>query len=126
MATFLFNFKREFVPDVESGKKRQTIRQTRKDKRRPVPGDIAKCYTGLRTRNTRLLRTSTVEECLAVRMHFDDGVIVIDGRKLEMAEAGDFARADGFPSVSNMLRWFKEQYGPGDFEGFCALWAVEA
>lgn len=124
MAIFLFNFKRQFAPDVESGKKRQTIRKTRKDKRRPKPGDTAKCFTGLRTVNSLLLRVARVEACMAVRMHIDDGVIIIDGRKLEIAEAGEFARADGFLCLSEMLRWFKEQYGPGDFEGFCVRWSV--
>ncbi len=72
MSTFLFNFKAQFVPLVESGVKRQTIRQTRKDKRRPVPGDIAALYTGLRTRNTRLLLRAPVVQCCAVRMDIAD------------------------------------------------------
>lgn len=128
MSIFLFNFKKEFVPRVESGEKRQTIRRTRKDNRRPRPDDIAKLYTGLRTRSVRLLRTEMVVECMSVRMYYDDRVIVIDGRKLEISEASEFAMADGFESVSQMIGWFKNQGeislsgNTSDFEGFCTRW----
>lgn len=122
MAIFLLNFKKEFAPGVESGEKRQTIRRNRKDGKRPKPGDTVKCYTGLRTRTARLLRAAPVEECLSVRMHIDDGVIIIDGRKLNFGEANAFARADGFPTPIAMRKWFKDQYMTDDFEGLCIRW----
>lgn len=124
MSTFLFNFKKEFVPAVESGQKCQTIRCKRKDGKRPVIGDTVKLYTGLRSRNTRLLRATPVTECLSVRMHLDDGVIVIDGRKLDIDEATEFAKADGFNSVGEMEQWFIDQYKTYDFEGFCIRWSA--
>ena len=122
MAIFLLNFKKEFASRVESGEKRQTIRRNRKDGRRPQPGDTAKLYTGLRTRDARLLRAAPVAECLAVRMHIDDGIIIVDGRKLEIDEATAFARADGFGCVGEMEQWFLKQYQTYDFEGYCVRW----
>lgn len=128
MSIFLFNFKKEFAPRVESGEKRQTIRRTRKDNRRPRPDDIAKLYTGLRTRSVRLLRTERVVECMGVRMFYDDKVIIIDGRKLEVSDAHEFAVADGFESISQMIGWFKHQGeislsgDSSEFEGFCTRW----
>lgn len=122
MSTFLLNFKKQFAPAVESGQKRQTIRRNRKDGKRPMPGTTVKCYTGLRTRSVKLLRTAKVTECLSVRMHIDDGVIVIDGRKLNDDEAAQFANADGFKCVGEMEQWFLEQYQTYDFEGFCVRW----
>ena len=122
MSTFLFNFKKEFAPRVESGEKRQTIRRNRKDGRRPKPGDTAKCYTGLRIRGARRLRTETVVECMSVRMYIDERVIVIDGAKLDRDRAIDFAAADGFNCVDDMMRWFFDQYGTNDFEGFFTRW----
>lgn len=122
MSIFLFNFKKEFATRVESGEKRQTIRQTRKDKRRPIPGDIAKCYTGLRTRGVRQLRADPVVECVSVRLHIDERVVVIDGSRLERDDALAFARDDGFLCVGDMMRWFFNQYGTNDLEGFCTRW----
>jgi hypothetical protein len=121
---FLFNFKRQFVPAVESGEKLRTIRRNRNDGKRPVPGDIACLYTGLRTRSTRLLREAKVLRCLAVRIDFEDYSIVVDGHKLDHTERGEFARADGFPNVVEMLTFFKEQYGGPVFEGFLTEWAA--
>jgi len=122
MAIFLLNFKKEFASRVESGEKRQTIRRNRKDGRRPQPGDTAKLYTGLRTRDARLLRAAPVAECLAVRMHLLDRVIIVDGRKLEIEEATAFARADGFECFGDLLQWFRDQYQTDDFDGFCVRW----
>jgi hypothetical protein len=122
MSIFLFNFKKQFAPAVESGAKRQTIRRNRKDGRRPVPGDTAKLFTGLRSSSTRLLRAETVTECLHVRMDMDARVIVLDGRALEVFEATRFAQADGFSSMTSMLQWFRDQYQTYDFEGFCVRW----
>lgn len=121
---FLFNFKRQFVSDVESGRKRRTIRRNRQDGKRPVPGDIACLYTGLRTRASRLIREAKVERCQGVRIDFEDYSIVVDGHKLDIAERGEFARADGFPTVVDMLTFFKEQYGGVVFEGFLTEWAA--
>lgn len=124
MSAFLFNFKKQFASAVESGQKTQTIRCKRKDGKRPAIGDIAKLYTGLRTRSARLLRAAPVTECVSVRMHLDVGLIIVDGRKLDFAEASAFARADGFITPVEMRQWFKNQYKTDDFEGFCVHWSA--
>ena len=49
----LYNFKQRFAPLILDGRKRHTIRATRR-----VPdkvGNVAHLYTGLRTKNTVLL-----------------------------------------------------------------------
>jgi hypothetical protein len=122
MAAFLFNFQKQFAPKVESGEKRQTIRQNRKDGRRPVPGDTAKLYTGLRSSAVRLLRTEVVTECQSVRMDMDNGLIFVDERQLGFDEADQFAIADGFESALWMRFWFRQQYGTNHFRGFCVRW----
>lgn len=128
MSTFLFNFQRQFADRVERGDKRQTIRGQRADGRRPQPGDQVKLYTGLRTRQTRLLRNGTVVRCRAVRIDFaangGNGEMVIDGQQLQLHERQAFAVADGFDSWQAMLAWFKDQYGGGRvvWDGFCVEW----
>ena len=125
MSTFLFNFKRQFASIVESGDKTQTIRKTRKDGRRPVVGDMVKLYTGLRTRKARLLRSAAVVRCRAVQMWYADYCIIVDGQRLTPGEATAFAKADGFPGVSEMVEWFRGiHYNmDGIFEGFVTEWA---
>lgn len=122
MPTYLLNFKPEFASRVESGEKTQTIRRHRADGKKMQPGDTVKLYTGLRTRNARLLRTATVAEVLRVRMDVSENVIVVDGDRLDTERASALARADGFMSVREMLRWFKDQYMSDDFEGYCVRW----
>lgn len=124
MRTFLFNFKKEFAPLVESGKKCQTVRATRKDNRVPVVGDLAKGYTGLRTRSTRLLVSSPIVEAGRVLIDFRESTIALDGGRLTAFEAAEFARADGFESFPKMLAWFRSthQEDPDYFEGFYAKW----
>jgi hypothetical protein len=122
--TFLFNFLRQFAPDVESGKKRQTIRATRADGRVPRIGDKVKLYTGLRTGHTRLLLESTVEECFQVQITLTrPRGIVANGVKLAPHEANAFAQRDGFPSSHEFYEYFKKSGCPEDFfEGFCIVW----
>lgn len=124
MRTFIFNFKKEFAPAVESGAKCQTVRATRKDGRVPVVGDLAKGYTGLRTRSTRLLVAGPVIKAGCVLIDFRESTIALDGGRLTAFEAAEFARADGFASFPQMLSWFRcaHKQDPDYFEGFYAKW----
>lgn len=124
MATFLLNFKKQFAPAVEDGSKRQTIRQHRKDGKRVQPGDTLKLYTGLRTRGARLLRTSQAEHVCSVQLNVSSRQLIIDGRLFDVTEKADFARADGFPSFSAMVDFFRDQYAIETFEGYCVSWSV--
>ena len=125
MKTFLFNFKKQFAPKVESGEKCQTVRAIRKDGRMPVPGDLAKCYTGLRTRSTRLLISSVITDVGRILIDFQEGTIALKGNRLTAFEAAEFARADGFESVAQMLAWFRKAHkeDPKLFEGFYTKWS---
>lgn len=128
MSTFLFNFRARFVPMVQHGLKLQTVRATRKDNRRPVPGDALKLYFGLRTAHVHLLREATCTACLGVRMELDDGIgdgaggsLFINGEPQGPQERARFARADGFSGWAEMADWFRQNHGP-EFEGFCVQW----
>ena len=121
-STWCFNFKQQFVADVESGKKRQTIRALRKDGRLPTVGDTVKCYTGLRTKQTRLLNTGDVIHVARICLVFDTSMVFLNGCALKDDEAATFATDDGFRDATNMMWWFKSQYGGQQFEGFCTVW----
>jgi len=123
VAKFLFNFKSQFVPKVESGEKTQTIRANRNDGRKPVPGDIACLYSGLRTRNTKLIGEHQVVSCRSVRIHtVGNGELIVDGIKLDAQERLAFAKADGFNYWPDMVAFFRDQYMVDVFEGFCVQW----
>ena len=124
MATYLLNFMKQFAPDVEAGRKLQTIRQHRKDGKRIQPGDTLKLYTGLRTRGARLLRISQAEQVSSVRILVNDRQLIIDGRQLDIAEKSAFARADGFSTFAEMASFFHEQYQLDTFDGYCAKWSA--
>lgn len=128
---FPFNFKKQFAPLVASGTKRQTIRRTRKDRKRPKPGDIVRCYTGLRTSHVQLLYESPVIQCRAVRIDLFERYIVVDGARLFQEEARIFAQADGFNTTHELIDFFLEQERVQEdpkpyFEGFCVEWERRA
>lgn len=126
------NFKAQFADDVEEGRKRRTIRAPRKDGRDPKPGDRLQLYTGMRQSGCRKLRDA---ECWRVRpVEIDHMGIKIDGRPLWTGDApayqggvdpesyeGDFVRADGFDSFTEMANFFEQEHGL-PFKGLLIEW----
>lgn len=113
-----YNFMTRFAADVESGKKPNTIRAIGK-RRPPYPGEMLQLYTGMRTRNCRLLRE---EVCTAVTpIEISDDGIFLDGRKLSGAEVFKLAEDDGFESPAEMLKFFRDTHGL-PFEGVFIQW----
>lgn len=113
------NFKQQFADDVEDGIKCQTIRKPRKDGRpNAKSGDVVKLYTGMRTKECRLLRQAIVRETKHVRIEhthmYLDGVIV--------SNDNEFAQGDGFLSFTEMAEWFLDTYGSLPFEGTVIYW----
>lgn len=115
------NFKAEFVCAIDGGEKRRTIRPVRKTGN-PTAGAALQLYTGMRRENCEKIRDAV---CTRVRPVTIDHVgVVLDGRSLYAGDApayqggpqpesydGDFARADGFDSFTDMLEFFRKQYG---------------
>ncbi|MGV8823002.1 hypothetical protein [Methylibium petroleiphilum] len=116
-----YNFRPEFWPAVESGAKRQTMRRQRADGLVPQPGDRAMLYQSLRTTNAKLLNEGTITRVRGVRLNIPEREVIVDGRKLDLAEAVEFAKADGFPSRDRMFEFFENTYGVL-FEGHCIEW----
>lgn len=119
---FPFNFRPQFAAAVERGDKRQTVRKNRADHKVPQPGDWAMLYTGLRTRNTRLLNEGPVARCRRVRIDPRERTLVIDGELQDLEQTTAFAKADGFDTRLAMFRFFEEAHGGMTFDGFCVEW----
>lgn len=119
------NFKAEFADDVDEGRKRRSIRAPRKDGRVPKKGERAHLFTGMRSPKCRRLRDGEADTVWRVRpVQISHAGVCLDGRMLFAGDTpayqggpdpeaydGDFARADGFDSFSDMADWFQKQHG---------------
>lgn len=113
-----FNFSPEFAEDVASGKKLQTIRQTKRAK----VGDKLQLYTGQRTKACRLLRESICEMVDYVGIRPDG--LTVGNTEMHLRNIDDFARADGFRDFRHMVMWFEKKYGSPYFTGCVYRWAA--
>ncbi|MYE00097.1 MAG: hypothetical protein F4Y03_02295 [Alphaproteobacteria bacterium] len=112
------NFAASFAPAVESGRKRQTIRE----KRRCEVGQALQLYTGQRTRACRKLGEATCTGVSRVRLYLDE--IVVDDNTLAGKAADAVAKADGFGSYDEMATWFLDTYGALPFNGWLIQWEL--
>ena len=89
-----YNFQTQFAPDVEAGRKRQTIRSDGK-RRHAQPGEMVQLYTGV----------CTASDGCEIR---EDAVLVGD---IAPRDLDGFARADGFRDFDHMKQWFRDTHG---------------
>lgn len=114
-----YNFQARFAEKVEKRIKRQTIRAERKDGYVPEVGALFKGFTGMRTKNCRLLVESRVSEVLPIVIKPEG--IWLAGTPLDVAEANTIALLDGFESADEMCGWFARTHGM-DFSGHLIRW----
>jgi len=114
------NFKKQFAPDVESGKKHQTIRAGRKDCRNPQPGQTLYLYTGMRTKACRKLGEATCKSVDQVVIE-ESGVVAIGPNILTIDERFRLAKADGFHYIDDFRNFFLKTHGL-PFYGFLIKW----
>ena len=113
------NFQKRFAPDVESQKKRQTIRTVRKH---PIKeGDTLYLYTGMRQRGCRKLGEVMCKSVEGVTIARGGLLIRVNGKPLDSLRANSLAEADGFDSVEEMIYWFEQTHGL-PFEGVLIKW----
>jgi len=113
-----YNFKPQFIGVVERGEKTSTIRAFGKRKA-PGPGTTLRLYTGMRTKQCRLLREVVCESCVSI--HIADMYIAVGGRIINSAEADTLARRDGFINEGQLRDWFKLTHSL-PFEGWLITW----
>ena len=121
-----YNFKPQFAPLVESGQKRQTIRQSDKGAAR---GATAYLYTGQRTAHCRKIGEGMITDVLPIEIgrHACSepyaSITERDGRRTHLVHKNldALARDDGFANGKEMAEWFATQYGL-PFIGYLHLW----
>jgi hypothetical protein len=114
-----YNFQPRFVDLVRRGIKRQTIRADRRDGRRPRVGQRMFAYSGLRTKQAKLLRIGDITAVLPIEI--SPAGIALEGKRLDDAEANALALLDGFQHVNEMVGWFIEHHGRR-FAGLVIRW----
>lgn len=123
-----YNFQSRFAPLVESGQKRQTIRQTAKGAKL---GATAYLFIGQRTPRCRKLGEGTITDVLPIeigRHACSEPYAIITGndgkpRHLVHYDLDALARDDGFANGYEMAEWFATQYGL-PFTGYLHQWTI--
>ena len=124
-AKFVRMFAAQFATMVESGTKIQTVRPT--PKRMPKVGDkiSLRCWTGKPYRSKqRVLQSADISRVAQFRLlELSKKMCVsIDECPLSDWDAEEFARADGFASLTEMAQWFRSANGL-PFEGIVIYWS---
>lgn len=101
----ILSFQKRFVPAIENGTKRQTIRPHRK---RPIHVlDKLYLYSGMRTKQCRKIMEAVCISADYVHIHYNEvwyafGDVVGD---LDL-----FAQQDGFENFACMVTWFMKNH----------------
>lgn len=103
----LYDFKPRFVPFIRDGRKRHTIRAKRKN-HTDKPGDTCHLYVGLRTKKVKLIGRFPCVKTEKIRISEVMGsrVIWIGDQLLSDSEEETLARADGFSSFHEMMKFW--------------------
>ena len=118
-----YSFKKRFVPLIEAGLKRQTIRGERK--RHARRGEPLQLYFGMRTAHCRKIIDDPICEAvwpisLWVPTKLEPCTIRFGGAGRYIDH--DFAVRDGFESVEDFTRFWFDTHGPGTFHGVVIGW----
>lgn len=131
-----YSFKARFADPIRSGlgyyehidgmipkPKRQTIRADRK--RHARVGEELQLYTGMRTRQCKLIGRArcTHVRSIEMRIRRNGFTIDVDGFPYINAAAEEFARMDGFADTADMLAFWKAEHpGVEHFAGVVIEW----
>lgn len=122
-----YNFQKQFVEPIRSGKKTHTIRRNGK-RRHARPGERLQLYTAMRTKACAKILDKDPECIHACSVEIKVGRAIIlsikvGGFKVENLQA--FAIDDGFESLAAMHAFWLKFHGVGLFEGTLIEWRFE-
>jgi hypothetical protein len=119
-----YSFKRQFVEPIRAGTKRQTIRAERQ--RHARPGEEVQLYTGMRTRQCRLIGRATCTAVTPIGLYFGARPFTqiggVDAFGLLYLDI--FAQADGFMHWADLVAFWRANHPDvGDvFAGILVQW----
>ena len=98
-------FQKQFVPMIEDGSKHHTIRRKRKN---PIKvGDVLYLYTGMRTKQCRLIKEVTCTAVVPIKIMPGTGIVRLGDTTLTEKTLEVFATNDGFSDVHSFFEFFK-------------------
>ena len=114
-----YNFQKQFIQAIRSGKKRSTIRKRRKNGYLPRVGDVISLYTGMRTKQCELIKRVPVNNVRSININIDTGSsndikfveVIVGPDRLSSAEVYRLAVSDGFKDVEEFCKFFRDKYG---------------
>ncbi len=131
-----YSFMARFEQPIRERIKPHTLRDRRR--RHAHPGEELQLYVGMRTRYCRLVGRARCDRLQRVELDFGSSspVVVWDavradssvyeavgaGKPIEAPEA--FAISDGFASIEDMARFWRDTHGVTRWDGFLIGWDV--
>lgn len=119
-----YNFQKQFVEPIRSGKKNHTIRKNG-IRRHARVGEALQLYTGMRTRNcTKILEPDPVCSLITqigIEVGLDEILGIWVGH-YEVEDRQSFAISDGFESLEAMHEFWIGFHGTGIFTGTMIGW----
>jgi len=120
-----YNFQKQFVPLIESGAKRSTIRARRKNGYLPRPGDVLRLYNGMRTKSCKLIREVAVEAVVPITINAANGCadVILNGDRMTAGQVHALATSDGFKGIREFADFFEDKYG-NELNAYLIRWAA--
>lgn len=120
-----YSFKQRFVAPILAGTKRQTIRADRK--RHARPGEQLQLYTGMRTKQCKLIGRAECIDVVKITILFSDTDDESEGFVLPgfgfPGGLDGFAIADGFASWADLKAFWRANHpGIDEFQGNLIMW----
>ena len=117
-----YSFKQQFVAPILSGTKAQTIRADRK--RHAREGEELQLYTGMRTKQCRLIGRSTCLGAVPVTIDLPANSVRVGGAIYQGWKSLDaFALQDGFDGWLSMREFWRENHSNTPvFSGILIRW----
>lgn len=119
-----YSFKAQFAEPIRAGTKRQTLRNDRK--RHAREGETLQLYTGMRTRQCKLVGTATCMSVAPIRLDLEDGRVEYPetGHAITQIDHLDmFAQIDGFADWRALMAfWAKEHPSAPLWTGVRIVW----
>jgi hypothetical protein len=122
-----YSFRPRFVDPILGGRKRQTIRAIGR-RRHARPGDQLQLYTGMRTKDCRLIGRATCIDVVEVWLRFDADANRerVTTRPSRVVDLDEFARRDGFADWAEMKGFWRTAheaaFAAGAFAGIMICW----
>jgi hypothetical protein len=100
------SFQVQFREMIEEGSKCHTVRRRRK-KNAIAPGQLLRLYTGMRTKQCKLIKDAVCASVVPIAIFPEIGQIRLDGRLLPLNEMMHFAVRDGFANYMDFFKFFE-------------------